>query len=80
MSVANIPIIKNIVVASSLFYACTTMSSFPLLQLILTLFGMAKEMRIDIDGSSYNYSVITETLKEGWQLMSMYFIALFHSI
>lgn len=56
------------------------MSSFPLLPLILILFGMAKEMRIDIDGSSYNYSVITETLKEGWQLMSMYFIALFHSI
>lgn len=37
-------------------------------------------MRIDINVSSYNYSVITETLKEGWRLMSMYFIALFHSI
>lgn len=41
---------------------------------------MAKEMKIDIDGSSFNYSVIAETVKEGWQLMSMYFMALFHSI
>lgn len=56
------------------------MSGFPLLQLLLILFQVAKEMRIDINVSSYNYSVITETLKEGWRLMSMYFIALFHSI
>lgn len=56
------------------------MKGFPLLPLILILIHMAKEMRIDTDGSSYNYSVITETLKAGWQLMSMYFIALFHSI
>lgn len=56
------------------------MSGFHLLQLLLILFQVAKEMRIDINVSSYNYCVITETLKEGWKLMSMYFIALFHSI
>jgi len=56
------------------------MNGFSLLPLILILICVAKEMMIDSDGSSYNYSVITEILKEGWQLMSMYFIALFHGI
>lgn len=37
-------------------------------------------MRIDIDGFWLNYSVIIETPKEGWQLMSVYFIAVFHGM
>lgn len=56
------------------------MSGFLLLQLLLILFQVAKEMRIDINVSSYNYSLITETLKEGWRFMPIYFTTLFHSI